>query len=73
MVNDSGIIFTRQKDYVLSVFVTQYNTEVNEVSKFNELYKNTYDANLFEVTQDFTLKAEEIIANISKYIYDLII
>jgi len=73
VVNDSGIIFTRQKDYVLSVFVTQYNTEVNEVSKFNELYKNTYDANLFEVTQDFTLKAEEIIANISKYIYDLII
>jgi hypothetical protein len=53
--------------------VTQYNTEVNEVSKFNELYKNTYDAKLFEVTQDFTLKAEEIIANISKYIYDLII
>ncbi|RIE10818.1 serine hydrolase [Candidatus Cryosericum odellii] len=73
VVNDSGIIFTRQKDYVLSVFVTQYNTEVNEVSKFNELYKNTYDAKLFEVTQDFTLKAEEIIANISKYIYDLII
>jgi len=71
-INDSGIIFTRDRDYILSVFVSQYNIREEGISELNEFNKNIDEVEFSDITKEVVLQAEETIARISKHIFNFL-